>query len=114
MMLYYLIKTEAETIGMYKVSDPHFIGTVHCFPNHKNLTLEKISETEFTSYEALELFTVFESVIRTSSVVDHRDKTSYTSSFVDFYDPNFYEVVEHKGSQRIAERMDRRFLAKGT
>lgn len=106
MMLYYIIKTEAETIGMFKVPDQYIIGTVHCFPNHKQLTFEKISETEFTSYEALELFTVFESFKRTSFVVYH--------SFMDFYDPNFYELVEHKGSQRIAERMDRRFLAKGT
>ena len=85
---------------MIRLPNTHFIGKVH-FHQRGELEFEKITETEYTSFQALELFPVFECVeITPESVVD------------DLYDPNFYEVVKHKGQNRIAERVDRRFLVK--
>jgi len=98
---------------MIRLQNIHFIGKVH-FRQKGELEFEKITETEYTSFQALELFPEFESVeITPKSVVDRATKRMQPNSyFMDLYDPNFYEVVEHKGQNRIAERVDRRFLVK--
>ena len=94
---------------MIQVPTRYLIGTTRCYWKG-GLSLEKISEVEYSSYEALGLFTIFE---YNESVIKDPISIKFGSvDFVDLYDPNIYEVIEHKGRNLIVERTDRRFLVK--
>ena len=103
---YYLIKTQTETVGMVELpsNTTWWIQSIHS-PHKGTPSLSEVSETEYSSFLALELFTVF--------VYNRRPckKPRSDPSGLDFYDPNFYEVVKHRGENRIARRLDRRFRA---
>ena len=98
-----------EAVGIVKVPMKYLTGTVHHYYNQGKgvVRVEEISETEYTSYEAL-TFPVFEWVQK----YPVHEKTR-VMPIVDIYDPNFFEAVEHHGAKHVAQRMDRRFLMKG-
>ena len=112
---FYLIRVASywneagEAVGIVKVPTKYLIGTAHHYYKQGKgvIRIEEISETEYTSYEAL-TFTVFEWVQK----YPVHEKTR-VMPIVDIYDPNFFEAVEHHGAKHVALRMDRRFLVKG-
>ena len=103
---YYLIKTQTETIGMVKLpfNTTWWIQSIHS-PHKGTPSLSEVSETEYYSFLALELFHVFESNRRPCK------KPRSGLSGLEFYDPNCYDVVKHREEMRITRLLDRRLVS---
>ncbi len=67
--------TSRDVIGIIKVPNGSYVNTVYRYPFF-SIFLESVSETEYTSYEAFDLFPEFRAVI--------------IGKFVAAYDPRFF------------------------
>ena len=81
-----------DAIGIIKVPEHVDIWlTFHPYMPHDGIVIYPISEAEYTSYEALELFPIYKTTSRGKHLTDH----------VDIYDPGHYyegEPSEYGGT----------------
>ena len=83
------ISRSKEAIGIVEIPTNKVVWVIHYAPTYNNygggVMTKEISEAEFTSYQELGLFTVYEWT--PSTFKDHEGLT-----YVDIYDPEYYEI----------------------